>query len=188
MAAFCSPAPCINSRRIADFLLLSRFVSSRFSRRLSVFVKSSTGGSLSLPVQLLTELREGAGAPLTSTAKSTARFGTIFHCVNLVKIGVSAPTAESYTPRMQIVSSPYWLNSARGSYSVRTCKSSRRTNGPPCALSPVTGVSGIMDGGKFNAQTVRGLGISETTQFTVDRHRRAANKLELTDVPARRPC
>lgn len=53
------------------------------------------------------ELREGAGAPLTSTAKSTARFGTIFHCVSRVKIGVPEPREESYTPRMQTVSSPY---------------------------------------------------------------------------------
>ena len=134
-AAFCSSVPWMNFRRIAGFCFLSRLVNSRLSRRLRGFVKSSIGGSLSLPVQLLTELREGAGAPLTSTAKSTARLGTIFHCVSRVKIGVPAPTAESYTPRMQTVSSPYWLNSARGSYSVRTCKSSRRTNGPPCALT-----------------------------------------------------
>lgn len=83
IAAFCSSAPWMNFRRVAGFLFLSRLVSSRFSRRLNGFVKSSAGGSLSLPVQLLTELREGAGAPLTSTAKSTARFGTIFHCVSL---------------------------------------------------------------------------------------------------------
>lgn len=45
-----------------------------------------------------------------------------------------------------------------------------------------------MDGGKLNAQTVRGFGISEATQLTVNRHRRTTNKLKLTDVPARSPC
>ena len=45
-----------------------------------------------------------------------------------------------------------------------------------------------MDGGKFNAQTVRGLGVSETAQLTVDRHWRTTDKLKLTDVPACRPC
>jgi hypothetical protein len=44
-----------------------------------------------------------------------------------------------------------------------------------------------MYGGKLHAQTVGGFGVSQTTQFTVDRHRRTADKLELTDVPARRP-
>lgn len=45
-----------------------------------------------------------------------------------------------------------------------------------------------MDGCKLNAQAVCGLGVSEAAQLTVDRHRRTADKLELTDVPTRRPC
>ena len=110
IAELCLSVPWTKSRPMTCFLSLSRAVNLRLSLRLNGLDKSSSGGSLSLPVQLLTELREGAGAPLTSTAKSTARFGTIFHCVSRVKIGVPAPTAESYTPRMQTVSSPYWLN------------------------------------------------------------------------------
>lgn len=57
IAAFCSSVPWMNFRRAAGFCFLSRLVNSRLSRRLSGFVKSSIGGSLSLPVQLLTELR-----------------------------------------------------------------------------------------------------------------------------------
>ena len=53
--------------------------------------------------------------------------------------------------------------------------------------SPVAGVGGIMRSSKFHAQAVGGFTVSQAAQLAVYRHRRAAHKLKLPDMPAGRP-